>query len=140
MDPSILKTTSESEEDQTVDRKVSAPLDPWTLHITEPRREDTRNSCFDLNMATIQAIQAKADKAMGKDWSQKEESKHENERMNILMKARIEMITVQKMLMKMIFPHPSAIQQNKCFQITRDRGQTRFAEPIHHLSLLLSVR
>ena len=51
MDPSILKTTSESEEDQTVDRKVSAPLDPWTLHITERRREDTRNSCFDLNMA-----------------------------------------------------------------------------------------
>ena len=60
MDPSILKTTSESEKDQTVDRKVSAPLDPWTLHITEPRREDTRNSCFDLNqdlnMATIQTI------------------------------------------------------------------------------------
>ena len=82
MDPSILKTTSESEEDQTVDRKVSAPLDPWTLHITEPRREDTRNSCFDLNMATIQTIQGKADKAMGKDWSQKEENKHENERMN----------------------------------------------------------
>ena len=82
MDPSILKTTSESEEDQTVDRKVSAPLDPCTLHITEPRREDTRNSCFDLNMATIQTIQAKADKAMGKDWSQKEENKHENERMN----------------------------------------------------------
>ena len=82
MDPSILKTTSESEEDQTVDRKVSAPLDPWTLHITERRREDTRNSCFDLNMATIQTIQAKADKAMGKDWSQKEENNHENERMN----------------------------------------------------------
>ena len=70
MDPSILKTTLESEEDQTVDRKVSAPFDPWTLHITECRREDTRNSCFDLNMATIQAIQARADKAMGKDLSQ----------------------------------------------------------------------
>ena len=28
MDPSILKTTLESEEDQTVDRKVSAPFDP----------------------------------------------------------------------------------------------------------------
>ena len=82
MDPSILKTTSESEEDQTVDRKVSAPLDPWTLHITGRRREDTRNSCFDLNMATIQTIQAKADKAMGKDWSQKEKNKHENGRMN----------------------------------------------------------
>ena len=32
MDPSILKTTSESEEDQTIDRKVLAPLDPSTLH------------------------------------------------------------------------------------------------------------
>ena len=42
MDPSILKTTSESEEDQTVDRKVSAPLDPSTLHILE-RCGDTRN-------------------------------------------------------------------------------------------------
>ena len=60
--------------------------------------------------------------------------------MNILMKARIEMITVQKMPMKMIFPHPSAIQQNKCFQITRDRGQTRFAERVHMPSLLLSAR
>ena len=79
MDPSILKTTSESEEDQTVDRKVSAPLDPSTLHISERRRGDTHNSCFDLNMATIQALQAKADKAMGKDLSQKEENKHENE-------------------------------------------------------------
>ena len=79
MDPSISKTTSESEEDQSVDRKVSAPLDPSTLHITERRRGDTRNSCFDLNMATIQALQAKADKAMGKDLSQKEENAHENE-------------------------------------------------------------
>ena len=79
MDPSILKTTSESEEDQTVDRKVSAPLDPSTLHISERRRGDTHNSCFDLNMATIQALQAKADKAMGKDLSQKEENKYENE-------------------------------------------------------------
>ena len=42
MDPSILKTTSESEDDQTVDRKVSAPLDPSTLHILE-RFGDTRN-------------------------------------------------------------------------------------------------
>ena len=79
MDPSILKTTSESEEDQTVDRKVSAPLDPSTLHISERRRGDTRNSCFDLNMATIKALQAKADKAMGKDLSQWEENEHENE-------------------------------------------------------------
>ena len=79
MDPSILKTTSESEEDQTVDRKVSAPLDPSTLHISERRRGDTRNSCFDLNMATIQALQAKADKAMGKDSSQRDENEHENE-------------------------------------------------------------
>ena len=75
IDQSTLKTTS----DQTVDRKVSAPLDPSTIHITERRREDTRNSCFDLNMATIQALQAKADKAMGKDLTHKEENKHENE-------------------------------------------------------------
>ena len=80
MDPSILKTTSESEEDQTVDRKVSAPLDPSTLHISERRRGDTRNSCFDLSMATIQALQAKADKVMGKDLSQREENEHETER------------------------------------------------------------
>ena len=79
MDPSILKTTSESEEDQTVDRKVSAPLDPSTLHITERRRGDTRNSCFDLSIATIQALQAKADKAMGKDLSQRKENEYENE-------------------------------------------------------------
>ena len=58
---------------------MSAPLDPSTLHISERRRGDTRNSCFDLNMATIQALQAKADKAMGKDLSQKEENEHENE-------------------------------------------------------------
>ena len=80
MDPSILKTTSESEEDQTVDRKVSAPLDPSTLHISERRRGDTSNSCFDLSMATIQALQAKADKVMGKDLSQREENEHETER------------------------------------------------------------
>ena len=75
IDQSTLKTTS----DQTVDRKVSAPLDPSTIHITERRREDTRNSCFDLNMATIQALQAKSYKAMGKDLTQKEENKQENE-------------------------------------------------------------
>ena len=58
---------SESEKDQTVDRKVSAVLDTSTFHISERRRRDTRNSCFDLNMAIIQALQAKADKAMGKE-------------------------------------------------------------------------
>ena len=59
---------------------MSAPLDPSTLHISERRRADTRNSCFDLNMATVQALQAKADKAMGKDLSQREENEHETER------------------------------------------------------------
>ena len=143
MDPSILKTTSESEEDQTVDRKVSAPLDPSTLHITERRRGDTRNSCFDLNIATIQALQAKADRAMGKDLFQGTKMNTKMKvivRVNILMKARIEMITVEIMPMKMIVPHPSAFRQNICFQITRDRGQTRFAERVHLPSLLLSVR
>ena len=48
-------------------------------------------------MTTIQALQVKAEEAMGKDLSQREKSEHENEsdsRMNTLMKARVEMITV----------------------------------------------
>ena len=120
---------------------MSAPLDPSTLHISERRRGDTRNSCFDLNMATVQALQAKADKAMGKDLSPKEENEHETESDsedeyhneysdNCKENANENDIST----------HPSAIQQNKCFQITRDRGQTRFAEPVHLLSHLLSVR
>ena len=44
------------------------------------------------------------------------------------------------MPMEMIFPHPSAIQENKFFQLTIDRGQTRFTERVHLPSLLLSVR
>ena len=58
---------------------MSAPPDTSTFHISERRRRDTRNSCFDLNMAIIQALQAKADKAMGKDLSQREENEHKNE-------------------------------------------------------------
>ena len=36
-------------------------------------------------------------------------------RMNTLMKARVEMITVQVMPMKMMFPHPSAFQRDMFF-------------------------
>ena len=95
-------------------------------------------------MAIIQALQAKADKAMGKDLSQREENEHKNESDSEdeynNEYSDIDDNYIQIMSMKMIFPHPSAIQQNKCFQITRDRGQTRFAEPVHLLILLLSVR
>ena len=35
--------------------------------------------------------------------------------MNTPMKARVEMITVQVMPMKMMFPHPSAFQRDKFF-------------------------
>ena len=70
MDPSILASTSESEEDQVADRKVSAPIDPAGLGIPSRRHGETRNSCFNLDMKTIKALQEKADKAMAKTSSQ----------------------------------------------------------------------
>ena len=68
MDPSILNAASETEEDQhnEADRKVSAPIDPSALTLPIRRSGETRGSCFDLDMATIKALQEKADKAMGK--------------------------------------------------------------------------
>ena len=76
MDPSILKTTPEGEEDQTndADRKGSAPIDPSSLTLPLSRRfGETRTSCFDLDMKTIRALQEKADKALGKN-PQKDEN------------------------------------------------------------------
>ena len=75
MDPKLLKSASECEEDQynEVDRKTSSPLDPSGLTLPNRRFGETRNSCFDLDMKTIRALQEKADKAMGKG-SKKEES------------------------------------------------------------------
>lgn len=75
MDPKLLKSASECEEDQynEVDRKTSSPLDPSSLTLPNRRFGETRNSCFDLDMKTIRALQEKADKAMGKG-SKKEES------------------------------------------------------------------
>ena len=64
MDPSILKSTAESEEDQMADRKVSAPVDPAGLSIPNHRHAGIRSSCFDLDANTIRALQEKADKAM----------------------------------------------------------------------------
>lgn len=64
MDPSILKSTAESEEDQMADRKVSAPVDPAGLSIPNRRHAGIRSSCFDLDANTIRALQEKADKAM----------------------------------------------------------------------------
>lgn len=81
MDPSILTTTNESEEDphNEADRKVSAPLDPSSLTLPLGRRHgETHSSCFNLDMKTIKALQAKADKAMGKN-SQQDENKKEEE-------------------------------------------------------------
>lgn len=69
MDPSILKTTPEGEEDQNsdADRKGSAPIDPSSLTLPLSRRfVETRSSCFDLDMKTLRALQEKADKAIGK--------------------------------------------------------------------------
>ncbi|XP_068670413.1 death-associated protein kinase 1-like isoform X1 [Montipora foliosa] len=63
MDPSILKSTAESEEDQMADRKVSAPVDPVGLSIPNHRHAGIRSSCFDLDANTIRALQEKADKA-----------------------------------------------------------------------------
>ena len=48
-------------------------------------------------------------------------------RMNTLMKARVEMITVQVMPMKMMFPHPSAFQRDMFFSIIRRQNRTRLA-------------
>lgn len=79
MDPKILKSTSESEEDQIVDRKASSPIDPAGLGLPNRRHGETRNSCFDLDINTIKALQAKADKAMGKDSSQGNEIDREPE-------------------------------------------------------------
>lgn len=81
MDPSILKTTPEGEEDQTndADRKGSAPIDPSSLTLPLTRRfGETRSSCFDLDMKTIRALQEKADKAIGKN-SQKDENDNDDE-------------------------------------------------------------
>lgn len=79
MDPSILKSTSESEEEQTADRKVSVPIDPAGLSIPNRRHVEARSSCFDLDMNTIKALQEKADKAMGKVSSQTDEGEGEEE-------------------------------------------------------------
>ena len=70
MDPSILKTTPEGEEDQTndADRKGSAPPDPSSLTLPLSRRfGETRSSCFDLDMKTLRALQEKADKVIGEN-------------------------------------------------------------------------
>ena len=70
MDPSILKTTPEGEEDQNsdADRKGSSPIDPSSLTLPLSRRfGETRSSCFDLDMKTLRALQEKADKAIGKN-------------------------------------------------------------------------
>ena len=66
MDPSILKSASESEEEHVVDRKVSEPIDPAGLSIPNRRHGETRSSCFDLDMNTIKALREKADKALGR--------------------------------------------------------------------------
>ena len=82
MDPSILKTTPEGEDDESndADRKGSAPVDPSSLTLPLSRRfGETRSSCFDLDMKTIRALQEKADKAIGKD-SQKDENDKDDER------------------------------------------------------------
>ena len=76
MDPSILKTTPEGEEDQTndADRKGSAQTDPSSLTLPFGRRiGETRSSCFDLDLKTIRALQEKAHKAIAND-SQKDEN------------------------------------------------------------------
>ena len=65
MDPSILKSASENEEDHVVDRKVSEPIDPVGLSIPNRRHGETRSSCFDLDINTIKALREKADKALG---------------------------------------------------------------------------
>jgi len=78
MDPSILKTTPDGEEDQTneADRKVSAPVDPSSLTLPLSRRfGETRSSCFDLDMKTIRALREKADKAIGKNSQNNENGK-----------------------------------------------------------------
>ena len=79
MDPSILSAASESEEDQhnEADRKVSAPIDPSGLTLPNRRVGETRNSCFNLDMATIKALQEKAVKATGKA-SQSDENDNED--------------------------------------------------------------
>ena len=79
MDPSILKSTSESDEEQAADRKVSVPIDPAGLSIPNRRHGETRSSCFDLDMNTIKALQEKADKAIGKVSSQTDEGEGEEE-------------------------------------------------------------
>lgn len=79
MDPSILASTSESEEDQVADRKVSEPIDPASIGIPSRRLGETRSSCFNLDMNTIKALQEKADKAMAKASSQNNDNDGEDE-------------------------------------------------------------
>ncbi|XP_022795945.1 calcium/calmodulin-dependent protein kinase type IV-like isoform X2 [Stylophora pistillata] len=80
MDPSILAAASESEEDQhnDVDRKVSAPVDPSELSLPNRRVGETRSSCFGLDMATIKALQEKADKSTEKG-TQSDEKENDND-------------------------------------------------------------
>ena len=95
-----------------------------------------------LQSTTIQALQAKAEEAMGKDSSQREKSEYEMKvtlRMNTLMKDRVEMITAQVMPMKMMFPHPSAFQRDMFYSIIRRQNRTRLAEKIQKNILSISL-
>ena len=60
-------------------------------------------------------------------------------RMNTLMKARVEMITVQVMPMKMMFPHPSAFQRDIFYSIIRRQNRTRLPEKMQKNILSMSL-
>ena len=60
-------------------------------------------------------------------------------RMNTLMKARVEMITVRVMPMKMMFPHPSEFQRDMFFSIIRRQNRTRLAEKMQKNILSMSL-
>ena len=67
MDPSLLKSSSElDEEQQSPDRKRFSPATGLGVDLLGRGHVGTR-SCFDLDMETIVALQKKADKAMGKN-------------------------------------------------------------------------
>ena len=59
-------------------------------------------------------------------------------RINTLVTARIEMITVQVKPIKMMIPHPSAFQRDKCFLIIRRQNRTRLAEKMQKNMLTMS--
>ena len=128
MDPSILKSASESEEEHVVDRKVSEPIDPAGLSIPNRRHGETRSSCFDLDTNTIKALREKADRHWEGSYWRKLTITMETSlvRKIVMTKVHTAAKTVQMKWMKKNYKQKTATIQRVV--PTRDKEQTHFAE------------